>query len=295
MYVILSRRGVQIDSYPAIKRHLQQFRWRLELKPSSWTAAEGEWPGRAAGDYNWYELQGSPSDEFIALVERPKIVYQDIQFHSWFGLDESGAVPNDTTYLLSTDDPVLLGLLNSPLIWWVMTRTVPHAKDEALRPKAYVMEAFRLRTPSGALRKNIADRVTTLCRLTEQRYVEESSFLGKLAELSGGWSDRRALNWLKRSDNDFIDMVERLSTAGLSTTAKREVTELGSRTRTSITRMHAEQLRREEELAVLVEDVYELTDEERKLLRTTRPIRDPLDVIRTAQLVPKTADERHVR
>jgi len=42
----------------------------------------------------------------------------------------------------------------------------------------------------------------------------------------------------------------------------------------------AEQLKLEEELAVLVEDVYELTDEERKLLRATRPIRDPLDVIK---------------
>jgi len=43
----------------------------------------------------------------------------------------------------------------------------------------------------------------------------------------------------------------------------------------------AEQLKLEEELAVLVEDVYELTDEERKLLRATRPIRDPLDVLRS--------------
>jgi hypothetical protein len=28
-----------------------------------------------------------------------------------------------------------------------------------------------------------------------------------------------------------------------------------------------------------VEDVYGLTPEERKLLRTTRPVRDPLDVL----------------
>jgi hypothetical protein len=44
----------------------------------------------------------------------------------------------------------------------------------------------------------------------------------------------------------------------------------------------AEQLRLEEQLAVLVEDVYELTDEERKLVRATRPVRDPLDVLNVA-------------
>jgi hypothetical protein len=56
--------------------------------------------------------------------------------------------------------------------------------------------------------------------------------------------------------------------------------ELASRTRSAITRLLAEQLKLEEKLAVLVEDLYELTAEERKFLRATRPIRGPLDVIK---------------
>lgn len=35
------------------------------------------------GGYKWYELQASPPDEFIDAVERPKVAYQEIQFHSW--------------------------------------------------------------------------------------------------------------------------------------------------------------------------------------------------------------------
>ena len=35
----------------------------------------------------------------------------------------------------------------------------------------------------------------------------------------------------------------------------------------------------EGELATLVEDIYALTPEERRLLRETRPVRDPLDVL----------------
>jgi hypothetical protein len=43
-----------------------------------------------------------------------------------------------------------------------------------------------------------------------------------------------------------------------------------------------EQMRVEEELATLVEEVYELTAEERKLLRATRPVRDPIDVLKAS-------------
>ncbi len=281
MYVILSRRGIAIDRYPAIKRHLQQFRARLEPRPASWTAAQGEWPGRAAGDYNWYELQASPSDEFMAAAEQPKIVYQEIQFHSWFALDLSGAVPNNKVFFLSTNDSCVLGVLNSPLMWWVLTRTLPHMKDEALNPAGFMMEHLRLRMPTGALRKKIVDHVTTLCRLTEERYAEEAFFLAKLTALNGGQTDRRALNWLRRPGDDFIGIVERSSRSALSAAAKRELTEIASRARNAIARLLAEQLKLEEELAGLVEDVYELTDEERKLLRATRPIRDPLDVLRS--------------
>jgi hypothetical protein len=39
------------------------------------------------------------------------------------------------------------------------------------------------------------------------------------------------------------------------------------------------QLGLEKKLAALVEDAYGLTPEERQLLRATRPVRDPLDVL----------------
>jgi hypothetical protein len=40
-----------------------------------------------------------------------------------------------------------------------------------------------------------------------------------------------------------------------------------------------QQLALEKRLATLVEDAYGLTAEERQLLRATRPVRDPLDVL----------------
>lgn len=142
------------------------------------------------------------------------------------------------------------------------------------------MEGFRIRVPSGALQKKIAEHATTLCRLTEERYAEEDGFLGKLAALNGGGVDRRALNWLRRSDEDFSAMVERSSKAPLSTAARRELATLKNQSAEATARLLREQLRLEEELAALIEDVYELNDEERKLLHSTRPVRDPIDVLK---------------
>jgi len=214
-------------------------------------------------------------------VERPKIVYQEIQFYSWFALEESGAVPNNKVFFLPTDDQCLLGILNSPLMLWVLTRTLPHMKDEALSPAGFIMEQLRVRLPANAVRKKIAGLVRGLCSVTEDRYAEEDRFLAKVAALNRGNADRRALNWLRRPDEEFARIVERSSASPISTAGKCELAELKNSSGSAIARLLVEQLRLEEDLAVLVEDVYELDPEERKLLRATRPIRDPLDVLRS--------------
>src|ERR1700688_945426 len=153
-------------------------------------------------------------------------------------------------------------------------------KDEALSPAGFIMEALRVRLPIGSSQKKMADDTTNLCRVTDDRYAEEDGFLAKLASLNGGEADRRAPNWLKRPDDEFAVIVERSSAAPLSTAAKRELAALKSRSGGAIARLLAQQLRLEEELAVLVEDAYELDDQDRKLLRATRPVRDPLDVLK---------------
>ena len=84
MYIILARRGIDIDRYPAIKRHLLDFRDRLEPRPQEWNEQHGEWLGRATGDYAWYELQASPGVDAQAALTGPKIVYQDLAWFSEF-------------------------------------------------------------------------------------------------------------------------------------------------------------------------------------------------------------------
>ena len=85
LWMILCRKGFDLEKYPAIKAHLLQFREQLEPKPKDWT---GTWKGRASGNHEWFELQTPVAN--LAAFSRPKIVYQEIQFHSCYAFDDAG-------------------------------------------------------------------------------------------------------------------------------------------------------------------------------------------------------------
>ena len=76
-WLIFTRRGTDLTQYPAIEKHLLQFRQRLEPKPSNYTG--NDWPGRKPGSYKWYEIQDSI--DYFKEFEKPKIVYPEISMY----------------------------------------------------------------------------------------------------------------------------------------------------------------------------------------------------------------------
>src|SRR5262249_7622871 len=110
LWMIFSRRGINIEMYPAIKNHLLLFREQLEPRPKDWTG--GAWPGRKPGSYRWYEIQDPV--EYWELFLQPKIVYQVIQFHPQYARDDKGFLHNDKGFSIPSTDSWLLAVFNSP-------------------------------------------------------------------------------------------------------------------------------------------------------------------------------------
>ncbi|MEW5949544.1 MAG: Eco57I restriction-modification methylase domain-containing protein, partial [Thermodesulfobacteriota bacterium] len=69
LYVIFTRRGTDIEQYPAIKRHLEQFRKDLEPKKSDKAKH-----GRKPGTYKWFEIQDNIA--YYKEFEKPKIIWR---------------------------------------------------------------------------------------------------------------------------------------------------------------------------------------------------------------------------
>ncbi|MDR3449259.1 MAG: TaqI-like C-terminal specificity domain-containing protein, partial [Alphaproteobacteria bacterium] len=140
LWLIFTRRGTDIDAYPAIKAHLEYFRAALEPKPAVWeaSAAVPEWPGRKAGSYKWFEVQDNIA--YFNEFETGKIIYPDIYEHQSYAWDSTGAYCANTAYFIPTDQRWMCGVLNSPVIEWYYRQVSSAIRGGYLRAFSEVMQ-----------------------------------------------------------------------------------------------------------------------------------------------------------
>lgn len=108
-YLIFTRRGIEINKYPAIKNYLTQFKSQLMPKPKDFQG--GEWKGRKPGKYCWYEIQDAV--DYYEEFEKPKIIIPAIVKAASYTFDTNDFYSNDKTSIIPIDDKYLLGILNS--------------------------------------------------------------------------------------------------------------------------------------------------------------------------------------
>jgi hypothetical protein len=96
-YLIFTRRGIEIQQYPAIERHLLQFKERLMSKPKDWKGEK--WQGRKPGSYKWYEIQDTV--DYYTEFEKPKILWPGISAEvTAFAFDVAKYYGNDNVHLI---------------------------------------------------------------------------------------------------------------------------------------------------------------------------------------------------
>jgi len=120
-------------TYPAIYKHLQQFRDGLIARDDQ-------------GKYYW-ELRSCVFwDEF----EKPKIVYPDIAQRSEFSYDPDGRYYlGNTMYLIPTEKKWLLGVLNSNLIYWYYKKISSQIQSGYVRFIAQYVAQIPVVTPDN--------------------------------------------------------------------------------------------------------------------------------------------------
>ena len=128
-YLIFTRRGININNYPAVKTYLSQFKEELMPKPANW---KGPWKGRKPGSYAWYEIQDAIDyyEEFL----KPKIVYPNICKQPEFTFDQTGIYTNQKCFIIPSDDLYLLGILNSSVSMFLFTQMFPKLRGDFYEP-----------------------------------------------------------------------------------------------------------------------------------------------------------------
>jgi type I restriction-modification system DNA methylase subunit len=152
LYVIFTRRGTDIEQYPAIKRHLEQFRKDLEPKKSDRAKH-----GRKPGSYMWFEIQDNIA--YFEEFEKPKIMYAEISTEGKFLFETDGYYSDTTTYIMASNSEYLLGVLNSKLFTYMFSKTSSEISGGFFRWKRQYMEFLPIFPATGIKQAPINDRV----------------------------------------------------------------------------------------------------------------------------------------
>lgn len=163
LYVIFTRRGTDIEKFPAIKRHLEQFREDLEPKPTikkklGRDVAEAEHErkrGRKPGSYKWFEIQDNIA--YFEEFDKTKILWPGLSADpSVFCLDEEGFLGNDNNQLIIPGDYFLLAVLNSKPINFMLKHICDKVRGGFYRMKMIYIAQLPIPTATDTQKAQIA-------------------------------------------------------------------------------------------------------------------------------------------
>jgi len=112
LWIIFTRRGIQINKYLAIKEHLEQYKNRL---------TPGVPGGRKPGSYEWYEIQDNTA--YWQEFEQTQIVWGNLATYPKFSFAPPGFFINAPATTMVSNDPYLLGILNSRITQYLVSQS----------------------------------------------------------------------------------------------------------------------------------------------------------------------------
>jgi len=157
-YIILTKIGTDMERYPAVFRHLQQYQVKLEARYD-----KGE---------HWWELR---TCDYYDKFEQPKIVYPNICVRPEFAYDEDGYYSNQKTFIMPTNDKYLLAVLNSRVMHFIFEMTMPKLRGGFYEPGFVFMRNVPIReiafTTPAEERTRLLEEGIASCRNDDEAAV----------------------------------------------------------------------------------------------------------------------------
>ncbi len=184
LYIIFSKRNININDYPTIKDYLSEY--KEELTPRRDDDPKNI-KRRKKGSYKWYELQDAV--EFYEDFEKPKIVYSEIVQKPQFAFDNKNYYPEATTFLLTSNNinlKYVLALMNSNVLFWVFRFLCTTLSEKGIRyKKKFIQELPLIIDVSSKTEEKICVHVDNILKYIEEddeeiNIKEEENILNNL-------------------------------------------------------------------------------------------------------------------
>ena len=150
-WLIFAHRGITIDEYPAILKHLENYKDVLSKR---------------VGKQEWYELPISLDKSH--RFSQPKLVCPNLYNHQTFSIDTAGYYCGDTCYLIPTEESWLCGLLNSRVVEWFYSQESNQLTIDYLRARSGYMQQIPIPDITSTQKALIGKFVDYLIYLQQQ-------------------------------------------------------------------------------------------------------------------------------
>ncbi len=253
--IYIPKNKLKIDGYPAIRDWLMPFKDKLEKR---------------ATKQEWFELQQA-QEAYQEHFEGDKINYGEFSQSNLYGKN-SGNYLNNKCYFIPSSDSHLLALLNSKPLWSIVC-----GKSVAVRGGFYQMhtqyvETLPIPDATDAQKAELAALAEAAQTAAEERYKLQENLRRRIPDLCPDDREPKLTTKLKEWWNlpDFKAFQAEIKKCFKSEIPLRDRTEWEdwmSKDRAEINRLSAQIRGYEDAINTIVYELFELTDNEIKLLK----------------------------
>jgi type II restriction/modification system DNA methylase subunit YeeA len=148
------------STYPAVYNYLKSFEEKAKKRSDQ-------------GDY-WWELRAC---DYYSEFETEKIFFAEISMVGQFNLDQNGKYCDTTGYILGTSSKFTLGLLNSKLVTYFISKIGSSIRGGFLRWKRQYVEQIPIPAVSEEAQQPIISLVTRILAAKQSNPQSDTSAL----------------------------------------------------------------------------------------------------------------------
>lgn len=256
--IYIPKNRIKIDDYPAIRDWLLPFKTALE--------------GRATRQ-EWFELQQA-QEAYAPHFAAPKISYPHFNDTRNFSFEPLGAFSNDKSYLIPAEDMALLGLLNSRVLWYMLSSMSPPVRGGFHELRVQYVEKLPIPAWDESARAKLAAASENASKAAKKRLTLQTALIRRLPDLCPRGRDpkltTRLQEWWTLPDfAAFRAEVKKAFKTDIPLAERSAWEDWITRDRAEIARLSAEIAKAEAQIESIVYALFDLTPGEIALLESS--------------------------
>lgn len=253
--IYIPKYRIDIEDYPAIRDWLLPFKEGLEKR---------------ATKQEWFELQQA-QEAYAPHFAAPKISYPHFNDTRNFSFEPLGAFSNDKSYLIPSDDKALLGLLNSRVLWFMLSSMSPPVRGGFHELRVQYVEKLPIPAWNDGARADLVTASEQASKAAQARLKLQTALTRRIPDLCPPEREPKLNTKLKEwwTLPDFAAFraeVTKAFKADIPLSERSDWEDWITRDRAEIARLSAEIAKAEAEIDAIVYDLFDLTPDEIALL-----------------------------